>query len=196
MGRELCLWQHVAGHKASQPSPWPSCKFGPLFLCSSGFSCGLRVHRTPAVAALLTCPSAPCAPMLAYTVLQFSSLVLPGQLPISSLLGVHGNSVSLFSTLLSPMHPGGTKPMELCALARIPLAVMLCLAGVLCAMVCPLHLSPMEISAAQHRAEELVLPQALWQRPAISICIMETVAQPPSTHSGLFLGLAVLMRER
>lgn len=48
----------------------------------------------------------------------------------------------------------------------------------------------------QCRAEELVLPQAFWQGPAISICIMETVAQPPSTHSDIFLGLAVLMRER
>lgn len=48
----------------------------------------------------------------------------------------------------------------------------------------------------QCRVEELVLPQALWQGPAISICIMETIAQPISTHSGIFLGLVVLMRER
>lgn len=41
--------------------------------------------------------------------------------------------------------------MELSALTRISLAVMLCLAGVLCAMLCPWHLSPTEISAAQHR---------------------------------------------
>lgn len=47
---------------ANSPSSWPSCKFGPLLLCSSGFSCGLRAHPTPAVAALLTCPSALCAP--------------------------------------------------------------------------------------------------------------------------------------
>lgn len=43
------------------------------------------------------------------------------------------------------------KPVELSALARLSLAVMVCLAGVLCAMFCPLHLSAMEISAAQHR---------------------------------------------
>lgn len=47
---------------ANSPSSWPSCKFGPLLLCSSGFTCGLRAHPTPAVAAPLTCPSAPCAP--------------------------------------------------------------------------------------------------------------------------------------
>lgn len=86
--------------------------------------------------------------------------------------------------------------MELSALAKISLAVMLCLAGMLCAMVCPWHLSPMEISATQCRAEELMFPQALWQGPTISTCIIETVAQPPSTHSRIFLGLAVLMRER
>lgn len=42
-------------------------------------------------------------------------------------------------------------PIELSALARTSPAVMLCLAEVLCAMVCPWHLSAMEISAAQHR---------------------------------------------
>lgn len=47
------------------------------------------------------------------------------------------------------MHPGGTKPIELSALTRTSLAVILCLAGTLCAIVCPWHLSPMEISAAQ-----------------------------------------------
>lgn len=33
------------------------------------------------------------------------------------------------------------------------------------------------------RVEELALPRVLWQGPAISICVMETVAQPPSAHS-------------
>lgn len=33
------------------------------------------------------------------------------------------------------------------------------------------------------RVEELALPWVLWQGPAISICVRETVTQPPSAHS-------------
>lgn len=33
------------------------------------------------------------------------------------------------------------------------------------------------------RVEELALPWALWQGPAVSICVTETVAQLPSAHS-------------
>lgn len=33
------------------------------------------------------------------------------------------------------------------------------------------------------RVEELAPPRVLWQGPAISICVTEAVAQPPSAHS-------------
>lgn len=105
--------------------------------------------------------------------------------------------------LHSPLHPHRSVPctqegqsLELSALAKMPHSRFCARLGCCVPRSVPWHLSPMEISVVQGRAEELMLPQALWQGPAISIRIMETVAQPPSTHSGIFLGLAVLMRER
>lgn len=105
--------------------------------------------------------------------------------------------------LHSPLHPHRSVPctqegqsLELSALAKMPHSRFCARLGCCVPWSVPWRLSPMEISVVQGRAEELMLPQALWQGPAISIRIMETVAQPPSTHSGIFLGLAVLMRER
>lgn len=70
--------------------------------------------------------------------------VLPGQLPISSLLKVHGceqvgceTPFPSSPSPLSPMHSGWTKPGAVCP-GQDASQQILCLARMLCAMVCPL----------------------------------------------------------
>lgn len=134
--------------------------------------------------------------------------VLPGQLLISLLLGVHGRAVKLRSPLPHPAQshaprrdkaygavcPDQDIPSSDAVLGWDALCTGLSLASLSYGDLCSTAQDPKVL--CQCRAEELVLPQTFWQGPAISICIMETVAQPPSTHSEIFLGLAVLMRER
>lgn len=105
---------------------------------------------------------------------------MPGQHPVLSLLGLQS------SALLDPMHPGGTIPLELPVSpgrdSRSQDALCQALSLAHC---CGDYRGPAQDPSTPCccRAEELALPRALWQEPAISICGTETVAHLPSAHS-------------
>lgn len=168
------------------------------------------------MAVLLTCPSAPCALMLAHAVL---STQLPGCTSDSScaawaaphFITVRSSwqwAVKLRSPLPHPAQSHAPRRDKaygaVCPDQDIPSSDAVPGWGALCHALSLASLSYGDFCSTaqdpkilcQCRAEELVLPQTFWQGPAISICIMETVAHQPSTHSEIFLGLAVLMRER
>ena len=196
-----CVLQRARG----QPSLLMGCTLSHaplllrLFQWAEGCAC------RPAAAAPPTCSPAPCPAVLAPTMLSgwlpectFDSS--QGVWAAPHFIVVQGPwqwavkaPVPLFAALLRPVCLGGTVPVELPVSPGGDSPSRDAVPGqdARCRAPSPARLDCRDGRGAARdpdtlcwcRAEELALPRVLWQGPAVSICVTETVAQPPSAHS-------------